>query len=497
MSNGIRVSLAVAVLMLLSAPGWATPATAQAHGVNKDAKEIQAYFQQCHLVHVCNGSFLVSQHGKIIYAGAIGLASSDAMSRLTPKSAFDIGSMSKQFTAAGIVRLEERGRLDIDDPVDQYLPGFPYQQITIRQLLTHTSGVPDVMPHYTRLLKKGDIKGSVELGDVVTVLKDEKLPLSSAPGTKWEYSNTGYVLLAKVIEAVSGKSYAGFLKQEFFTPLKMASTLVRTPTNEGTIARRARGFVASADGRVKPYDQVPHLFLYGAGGIYSTTADLLRWAEALQGGKVMSVKHWKEATHPTTLSGGNVTPYGFGLSLKASPLGQRRITHGGHWRAFKSELTLFPETDTVIVLLTNNGEDDSVEDARDAVEKILAGRKLPVVAEPFQWQLADHVASDNSQGVKTWLQSVLEGRTEASNLAENDVNDVGYALLARKSFDMATAVFEFNHLAHPHSENALDSLADAYVATGETNKARAQLEAILALNQNSEHAKKRLADLPR
>ncbi len=495
MSNHIR-NTAVALLVLLSSLGWAAPVTAQAHKIDKHTKEIQAYFQQCHLVHVCNGSFLVSQRGKIIYAGAIGLASSDANSQLSPTFAFDIGSISKQFTAAAIIRLEERGRLDIDDPVDHYLPQFPYQQITIRQLLTHTSGVPDVMPHYTRLLKSGDIKGAVDLDDVVSVLRDEKLAPTSNPGTTWEYSNTGYVLLAKVIEAISGKSYATYLKQEFFTPLKMASTLVRTPTSEGNIAKRARGFVASADGRFKPYDQVPHLFLYGAGGIYSTPADLLRWSEALQGGKVMTAEHWKEATHSTSLSDGSVTPYGFGLSLKTSPLGKRRITHGGHWRGFKTELTLFPETDTVIVLLTNNGEDDSVEDARDAVEKILAGRNLPVVAEPFQWQLADQVTSDDPQRLKKWLHSVLESRTEETNLAESEVNNVGYALLARESFDLATAVFEFNQLAHPHSENALDSLADAYMATGKTDKARAQLEAILVLNPSSENAKKRLADLP-
>lgn len=496
MFYGIRIKCAVAALMLLCAPGWAAPVAAQAGGLNNDAKEIQAYFRQCHRVHVCNGSFLVSQHGKIIYTGAIGLASSDPNSRLTPKSAFDIGSISKQFTAAAIIRLEEQGRLDIGDPVSRYLPGFPYPQITIHQLLTHTSGVPDVMPYYSRLLKKGDTKGSIEMDDVVSVLAGEKPPLVSDPGSKWKYSNTGYVLLAKVIEVVSGKSYAGFLKDAFFIPLKMNSTLVRTPTNKGTIRARARGFLASADGQVKPYDQIPHLFLYGAGGIYSTTADLLRWAESLQNGKVMTPAHWKEATHPTTLSDGTVIPYGFGLSLKPSPLGQRRITHGGHWRGFKTDLTLFPETDTVIVLLTNNGENDSVVDARNAIEEMLAGRKRPVVAKPFRWQLADHIKSDNAQELNTWLQSVLAGRAQVRDLAENDVNNVGYALLAHKSFDMATVVFKFNHRAHPRSENALDSLADAYVATGETNKARTTLEAMLALDPGSERAKKRLADLP-
>lgn len=208
----------------------------------------------------------------------------------------------------------------------------------------------------------------------------------------------------------------------------------------------------------------------------------------------MSAQHWQEATRPTVLLDGSQSFYGFGLSLKPSPLGHKRITHGGHWRGFKTELTLLPEMDTVIVLLTNNGEDDSVEDARDAIEAILAGKPTPIVLEPFQWQLADHVATDSLSKLRRWL---LDAKSHAQgiDLAEKEVNNIGYALLERKQLDKATAVFEFNHLAHPNSTNAMDSLADAYVAIGEMAKAKEQIQAILAIDPDSKSAIKRLSEL--
>jgi CubicO group peptidase (beta-lactamase class C family) len=352
MSPKNRMKGAVSALLLLCAPCWAISAPSDDQAGER-SQAIERYLRQCNRVHVCNGSFLVSQHGKIVYSGVVGQTSSDASRQLSTNSVFDIGSISKQFTAAAVVRLEEEGRLDIDQPVVSYLPGFPYPQVTVRHLLVQTSGVPDVMSHYTSLLKSGPVTNPVELADVVQVLQAEKLPLVSAPGGRWAYSNTGYVLLGKIIEATSGKSYADFLKDEFFIPLGMDRTRVRTPAGEDALGERAMGFAAFADGTTKPYDQIPQLYLYGAGGIYSTAEDLLHWAQALQRGRVMSAKHWEEATRPTTLLDGSQSLYGFGLSLKPSPLGHERITHGGHWRGFKTELTLLPAMDTVIVLLTN------------------------------------------------------------------------------------------------------------------------------------------------
>lgn len=345
-------------------------------GATSPARRIDSELRRCQGSGRCNGSYLVWQAGEVLYRGAMGQASADPATRLTPESAFDIGSVTKQFTAAAIVRLAEEDKLRIDAPVVRYLPAFPYPQITLRQLMTNTSGIPDVMPYYTRLILSGKPHGVVDLGDVVDVLARQKQPLAFEPGTRFAYSNTGYAVLAKVIEVTSKRSYADFLRSSFFEPLGMQHTLVRTPGNEASIQPRAYGFKAGSNERARPNDQVPDLFLAGAGGMYSTTDDLLRWALALRDGKVMSHRHWYEATTPVVLNDGSTSPYGFGFNVYISAQGNRRITHGGQWRGFKSDLTFLPDSDAVIIILTNNSQDESVEQTRDLLEEAVVPRVL-------------------------------------------------------------------------------------------------------------------------
>lgn len=365
LSKAVRLALLVVPLCAFVT----APATA-AHGRAKS--DIGLYVRQCAKAYECNGVYLVAQSGQIIYQGAVGRASASTRERLTIDSAFDIGSISKQFTAAAIIRLAEQHRLDIDDPVSRHLAGFPYPQMTIRQLLNQTSGVPDITPHYTAVILGGRACGPVELDDIVDVLKASQLPLTTPPGSAFAYNNTGYALLGKIVANVSGKSYADFLRDEFFVPLGMQHTWVRTPAMESPAGvDRAYGMRVTRNGSIKPFDQVPGLYLYGAGGIYATAGDLLLWTDALHHGKVMSAAHWRQATAPATLADGSPSPYGFGLSLEPTYLGEQAVAHGGHWRGFKSDLTTLPGRDATIIILTNNGEDEEVERARDAFEGIL------------------------------------------------------------------------------------------------------------------------------
>lgn len=361
----VRFALPGVVLLSALAP----PAFA---GNGRARSDIALYVRQCGAALACNGAYLVAQHGEIIYQGATGRMSTTRRTPVSNDTAFDIGSISKQFTAAAIVRLAEQHKLGLDDRAADHLAGFPYPTITIRQLLTQTSGVPDVMPHYTRVVLGGAAQEPIDLADIVDVLRTENLPLASPPGSTFAYSNTGYTLLGRIIESASGKTFATFLAEEFFQPLGMEHTWVRTPASEsGATPARAQGMRRTRNGSLKPNDQIANLFLYGAGGVYSTTRDLLVWANALGSGKVMSPAHWAEATTPTDLADGSRSRYGFGLDLKPSVLGNRSIAHGGHWRGFKSDLTMLPDDEVTIVILTNNSEDDEVEDARNAFIGIL------------------------------------------------------------------------------------------------------------------------------
>ena len=203
----------IAWLAIILGIARSMPAVAGNGSVGRD---IESYVQRCEAALECSGSYLVAQHGKIIVHKAVGQVSVDGTKPMTTDTAFDVGSISKQFTAAAIVRIAEQHRLSLDDSAERFLPGFPYPSITIRQLMNQTSGLPDMMPYYTKQILSGKAKRSIDLSDIVDVLKASNQPLVTRPGAAFAYSNTGYTLLGKIVEKTSGKSYASFLHDEFF-----------------------------------------------------------------------------------------------------------------------------------------------------------------------------------------------------------------------------------------------------------------------------------------
>lgn len=457
--------------------------------------EVARYFENCHAVKVCNGSFLVTQHGKVVYQGALGEADASAQVALTVEDAFDIGSISKQFAAAAVLRLVDRGQLALDDPAIKYLPQLPYADITLRQLLTHTSGVPDVFPMYTQMFKRGEVTAPMRGDEAVALLVEHKAPLRFAPGAAFEYSNTGYILLAQIVGHVAGMDYADFLQREFFAPLGMTHTRVRLPGNEAQIQPRAWGFIVRPDGSRKPFDQIPNFYPVGPGDIYSITHDLQRWADALQQGRAMSKANWALATTPARLSDGSTVPYGFGFKLVDSALGQPMVTHGGDWRGFKSDLTLLPEQGIQIVMLTNNSQDDSVEAARDAVEAILAGQPRPTLRMSVHWDLYKQAERLDAEQLKRWLDQQWVAVPQRYDFPGQPLEQVAGALLKREATDKALTVLEFNARIHPSSLDALDSLADVYREMGNRQAAIEQVQKMIALKPDSRRLRQRLAEL--
>lgn len=484
LATSIAASLALALPVAAAAP--AHPAT-----------EIARYFEQCHAVHVCNGSFLVVRHGKVLYRGALGDADADGKTQLGVDDQFDIGSVSKQFTAAAIIRLAERGQLALDDHADKYLPELPYPGVTLRNLLTHTSGVPDVFPAYQQLLVSGKITAPIVTDDAARILAGQRKPLRFTSGSAFEYSNTGYLLLAQIVARVSGSTFADFMQREFFAPLGMAHTRIRLPGNEAAITPRAFGFMVRADGSRKPFDQVPNFNPIGAGGIYSTTNDLELWARGLESGKVMSKQDWALAQTPVRLTDGTTSPYGFGFDLRPSALGQPRVAHGGDWRGFKADFTLLPRQGVHILMLTNNAQDDSVEAARDAVEAIIAGKPRPQLHEPAHWELYRRAAGMSAAELKAWLRQEWARVPRRYDFPEQPLRQAAGELSRRDSGDKAIAVLEFSRDTHPQSLNALDALADAYLDAGDRASAIAQVRRMLEIKPDSKRVREKLAELQR
>ncbi len=292
-------------------------------------------------------SVAVARGEQVLLAKGYGLAEVEHGVPAGPETLFRIGSITKQFTAAAILRLVEQGKLSLDDDLCKFLPDYPTQGhvVTIRHLLNHTSGisiytVPDFMINRT----------SRELTheQVLAEFKDD--PFDFAPGEKWSYNNSGYYLLGMVIEKVSGQAYGQFVQQEFFTPLSLART--RYDSTPEVIKNRAQGY--SLEGETLVNDAAFAMSIPGgAGGLVSTAGDLVRWQIALAGGQVVSTASFQQMSTPTTLSDGKPVDYGFGLQLKEYR-DQKYIGHGGGIAGFNSMLKFFPDQQVHVAVISNS-----------------------------------------------------------------------------------------------------------------------------------------------
>jgi len=293
-------------------------------------------------------SVAVARGAEMLYEKATGFADLEFAISADEQTLFRIGSVTKQFTAAAILKLAERDKLSLDDPLTQFLPDYPThgQEITLRHLLTHTSGVPS----YTDLGPKWQVSIARELphDELVALWKD--LPLEFAPGEKWKYSNSGYYLLGMVIEKVSGQDYATFLRETFFDPLKLTRT--RYDSNRDVILNRAQGYAFEKDTFFN--DDLLGMSQPGAAGaLVSTAGDLVRWQQALVGGRAVSAASYEEMTLPFLLASGRETSYGLGLQLDTQA-GQRCVWHGGGINGFNSVLMYFPDASLHVAVISNS-----------------------------------------------------------------------------------------------------------------------------------------------
>jgi CubicO group peptidase (beta-lactamase class C family) len=251
-----------------------------------------------------------------------------------------LGSLTKQFTAAAIMLLQERGKLNVDDRLKTYLPDQPaaWDRITIFNLLTHTSGIAN----FTSLPEYNTLKGtSTTPTGILATLRDR--PLDFGPGEQWSYSNSGYMVLGSLIEKISGQSYEKFITDNLFTPLGMKDS--GYDSNTAIIKHRASGYIKTPAGYVNAgyiHMSVPH----AAGALYSTTEDLLKWEQALFAGKVVSKASLDRMITPFK------SDYGFGLINKIDQ-GRRVISHNGGIDGFNTRMAYYPDSRTVIVVLSN------------------------------------------------------------------------------------------------------------------------------------------------
>lgn len=230
--------------------------------------------------------------------------------------------------------------------------------------------------------------------------------------------------------------------------------------------------------------------------MYSTVEDLLLWQNALNRGLVRP-DLWARATAPAVLTDGTTVPYGFGLSLKPDADGRTRISHGGHWRAFRSDLSYFPAEDLVVIQLTNNAEDDSVDENVSALRRIAEGGAPAPVLRRIEWDLFDRVETQDGEQVRAWFRSELNTSPRRYALSETELNALGYSYLNSGQDQPAALVFELTTIAFPESANAWDSLADAHEALGDNGAALEAVKMAVQLEPSSAAYADHLARLGR
>jgi len=290
------------------------------------------------------GSVLVAQDGNILLNEGYGMANIEAGVPNTPGNQYRIGSLTKQFTAAAILKLQESGLLNVQDPVQKYIPNYPNgDAITIHQLLTHTAGIPN----YER---RNDLPRVVQtpiaLDDLIASFSDQ--PLESLPGQRYSYSSSGYVVLTKIIETVSGQSYADYIQEKIFAPSGMNDS--GYDYLDPNLRDPAVGYMLTEGGPQRAI-LTDSSWPAGAGALYSTLGDLYHWDRALYGNDILN-QNSMEAMHTPWVATGQGVDYGYGWDI-GSTMGRPSIAHGGIIFGFASYMVRFPQDNAVIIVLSN------------------------------------------------------------------------------------------------------------------------------------------------
>jgi len=311
-------------------------------GVAQDLQQMRDAVRAQAESHQFMGSVLVAKGNEVVFEMSAGMANVEWNIPDSAATKFRIGSLTKQFTAAAILLLQERGKLAVDDPIARYLKEVPaaWQAVTLRQLLTHTAGVPDTADLSKKENREWELSG---FNSMMLFERMRHLPLDFSPGTEFKYSNTGYLLLGWAVERASGQTYQDFLHKNIMVPLGLDNSGFDSAVP--ILPQRASGYRTGSLG-IRNANYLDMRAPGAAGGLYSTTGDLLKWTRALFGNKLLQPASLAAMTTP------NRGHYGFGLQIE-SKNGRQRFAHAGGINGFGSFLAYFPASDVTIVVLAN------------------------------------------------------------------------------------------------------------------------------------------------
>ena len=457
----------------------------------KTVKNIERYLEELEKIGY-SGSILVASDGKPVISRGYGFSDRGNKIKNSANTVSDIGSITKQFTAAAILKLEMHGKLSTDDKITKYFQNVPPDKsdITIHQLLRHASGL------------KGGIGPDYEkISEAEFIEKVLASPLTSPVGTKFGYSNIGYSLLALIVEKVSGQTYEQYLYENLWKPAGMEMTGYSRPKfNKDLIAVGYKSDERWGKATEKEWaGDAPYWHLKGNGGILSTTEDLLKWDRALLTDKILSKeakrKYYFPALRPDEKGKSH---YAYGWDVTKTERNTTRIWHNGSNQVFFADFWRYIDEGVTIILMTNDWQ-RSMNGTGSAIANIIFDPNY-VPSMPIPDNAANRAFTEEliqltlTKGLATAVQryEIRNPKSQIPNrydLLENVVNAKGYDLLQEKKLKEAIEIFKLNVHAFPRSGNAYDSLGEAYLESGDKKSAIENYKKSLELDPGNENAR--------
>lgn len=465
-----------------------------------------------------NGGVLVADKGKIVYQNGLGYADFANKRLNSPDSRFNLASISKTFTSVAILQLKEKRKIKLEDTYVKYFPDFPFPTITIRHLLSHTSGLPDLELYESVVNARAD--SIIRNQAIIPILKNWNQKPYFEPGDKWEYCNTNYALLGLLVEKISKMPFGTYLKKNIFEPANMQHTYLLMDRIENDMNKVVNHrLVTWYDDSFKSVDSIRFGSIkycnYNCGGTYgdnnimTTTADMLNYDQALYSGRLLSQGSLDEAFTPTRLNDGTIyydpfnsemsllgkSSYGLGWEIYEDAQLGKAVSHGGHLFGLATNFYRnLSKNQTIIIYQNVERENLAFYGKIRASLEILNGKTPQKIF--YRKSLARKFGSTLiQQGIDRAVTIFNEMKTDSIHyyVSENEMNWLGYDLLFKanqKQYSLET--FKINTLLFPDSFNVYDSYAEALNANGKREEAIMMYQKSIAMNPGNKGGKEML-----
>ncbi|MBS1532183.1 MAG: beta-lactamase family protein [Bacteroidetes bacterium] len=485
-------------------------ATVCVNGQNS-LQTIDSLVTQLYNEHELSGNILIADHGHVIYQRSLGYADAGRKILNNQSNSFQIASVSKTFTSVAILQLLEKGKLKLDDPVSKYLSDFPFDQITIRGLLSHTSGLNDYQVFQAPY--RANPNKIYTNADIIPAIKNDRQAILAKPGEIWSYSNIGFSLLAMIVERISGISFPDYLDKFILKPAGMTHTYISSslkPSHDKDSTLNY-DFVNYDPGRLKNVDSIPGdkvgfvilRGVYGCNNIVSTTEDMLRFDQALYTSKLLRSSTLKQAFVPEKLNGGKpdvgkwndgtTVFYGLGWGILCdTSMGQVVYHTGGMPGASTVFIRNISHDQTIIVL--DNVTHYNVRVAGFNMLRLLNNQSLHNYKLPLARLFAEDLIHKRTDYALAHFNE-LKSDTAHYYLDEGEMNSLGYAMLNDSHASEALEVIRLNTILFPASWNTYDSYADMLAKAGKKEEAIMMYKKAVQMNPKDDDGKQALKQL--